>query len=269
MELREISTSQIPDDHLSVSRVNTFKRCPMQYYFRYCEGIISPPSGALSLGSSFHVAIGTNYEQKLKSRVDLKVEEVLDLFSADFDERTHETAWWEDEKPAQFKDQGAGLLRVYQKEIAANVQPASVEREFEMPFENKGWTFIGRIDLIDIEDRVIEAKTIGRRPPAPQADHILQTIAYTTGFRQEGHKESGARIDYAVKNKKPICVSYPFQVHDVQVEFFLTEVARVAHMIESEMFMNSRHLSPFPCSHRYCGYASMCERKIGGIVTER
>lgn len=259
----------IPDDHLSISRINTFGRCPMQFYFRYCLGLTAPPSGALSLGSSFHVAAEYHDKQKIVSHANLNVEEVLDVFSADFDERSHETAWMDGEKPGTFKDQGVGLLRIYHREIAVNVQPASVERRFEIPFYNKDWDFVGYIDLIDDNDLIIERKTIGRRPPAPQADHMLQTVAYTAGFRWEGNTESGARIDYVVKNKKPIVVSYPFQVVDAQVEFFLSQAARVAHMIENEMFMNSRHLSPFPCSHKFCGYALTCEREIGGIVAER
>lgn len=264
-----VNAKSIPDDHLSASRVNTFNRCGMQYYFRHCEALVSPPSGALSLGSSFHVGVEHNYHQKIDSHEDLPVAEVLDAFSTDFDERKHETAWWEGEKPEQFKDQGIGLLQTYQGEIAAKVQPGSVERQFEIPFDNKDWTFTGRIDLVDNQDVIVETKTIGRTPPGPQPDHKFQTIAYTTGFRQEGGRESGARIDYTVKNKTPKTVSYSFNVHDAEIEFFLSQVARVALMIENEMFMNSRHLSPFPCSHRFCGYATLCESKIGGIVPER
>jgi len=256
----------IPDNHLSASRVNTFGRCPMQYYFRYCLELTSPPSGALSLGSSFHIALEHYYKQKL-NKVSLEVGEVLDAFSTDFDERIHDTAWWKDEQPGKFKDQGVGLLKVYHKDIAVDVQPTSVEHTFEIPFENKEWTFTGRTDLI-AEGVVREAKTIGQRPSAVKAPHKLQIVMYATANRYEGNVETGARVDYAVKNKTPICVSYPFQVQDAEVDFFLKQVSRVALMIENEMFMNSRHLSPFPCSHKFCGYATRCEKTIGGIVAE-
>lgn len=259
--------ANIPDDHLSSSRLNMFMRCGMQYYFRYCEGRIAPPSGAMSLGSSFHVAIGYNYAQKLESHEDMKTAELLDAFSTDFDERMHETALYDGEFSWAFKDQGVGLLREYHQVISPGVQPSSVEREFEIPFENKSWTFTGRIDMVDKDNTIVEAKTIGSTPPRPKSDHLLQTTGYTAGLRSEGSKEKGARIDYAVKNKTPKVVSYPFKVADAQVEFFLGQVARAAHMIENEMFLpNRNHMY---CSHRMCGYATRCEQICKGIVPER
>lgn len=259
--------NSIPDDYLSATRLNMFTRCGMQYYFRYCEGLIAPPSGVLSLGSSFHAAIGHNYDQKRQTQIDLKIGEVLDFFSTDFTERSHETAWYDGENPLAFKDQGVGLIREYQKAIAIDVQPKSVEGEFSIPFENKDWTFIGRADLIDSNDVLVEAKTIRATPPRPQSDHMIQTVGYVTGFRSTGAKESSARIDYAVKNKTPKMVSYPFVVQDAQVEFFLAQVARVAHMIEAEMFIPNRN--QYLCNRRFCGYWQECEKTCGGIVPER
>jgi hypothetical protein len=221
----------------------------------------------MSLGSSFHAGIGYNYGQKLETREDLKIDEVLDAFSTDFDERMHETALYEGEFPWTFKDQGVGLLREYHKVISPGVQPVSVEREFEIPFENKPWTYTGRIDLVDDSNTVVEAKTIGSTPPRPQTAHRGQTIGYAAGLRSEGQKESGARIDYAVKNKTPKVVSYEFRVQNAEVEFFLEQVARTAHMIENEMFLpNRNHMY---CSHRMCGYATRCEQVCKGIVPER
>lgn len=259
--------NSIPDDYLSSTRLNMFTRCGIQYYFRYCEGRIAPPSGVLSLGSSFHAAIGHNYDQKRQTHVDLKVDEVLDVFSTDFTERSHGTAWYEGEDPLAFKDQGVGLIREYQKVISPGVHPQSVEGEFSIPFQNKDWTFIGRTDLVDSNNVLIEAKTIRAKPPRPQSDHMIQTVGYVTGYRSTGAKEKSARIDYAVKNKTPKMVSYPFVVQDAQIEFFLSQVARVAHMIEAEMFIPNRN--QYLCSHRFCGYAGRCEQLCGGIVPER
>jgi len=259
----------IPDNHLSASRVNTFMRCGMQYYFRYIDGLISPPSGALALGSSFHGTIGWDHAQKVETGANMPLDSYLDHFSDDWQERKHEVCWWEGEKEGAFKDQGYGLLEAYYKEIALEVQPASVERKFEIEFANKDWSFVGYIDLVDEDDVIVEAKTIKSTPPRPKADHMLQTVGYTTGYRSEGHVELESRIDYAVKLKKPKIVSYPFKVSDSEIDFFLGQVARVAMMIENEMFLNSRHLSPFPCSHKFCGYSSRCEQVLGGIVPER
>lgn len=259
--------NSIPDDYLSWTRMSMLTRCGMQYYFRYCEGLIVPPSGAMSLGSSFHTGVEHNNRQKMDSRVDLPLAEVLDVFSTDFEERKHETAWYKEEEPGVFKDQGIGLLGAYHHIIAPTIQPLSVEMEFSIPFENKGWTFEGRVDLVDDNGVLIENKTIGRTPGKPEATHKGQIEAYVTGFRSAGPKEASCRINYAVKNKTPKMVSYDFKVQDAQVEFFLAQVARVAHMIENEMFIPNRN--QYLCSHRFCGYASRCEQVCRGIVPER
>ncbi len=259
--------NSIPDDYLSATRVNMFMRCSMQYYFRYCEGLIAPPSGAMSLGSSVHIANKHNLDQKRQTHEDLPVDEVLDKFSTDFTERSHETAWYEGDDPLAFKDQGIGLVREYHKVIAPGVQPKSVEGEFSIPFKNKNWVFIGRTDLIDSDDVIRETKTIRATPPRAESGHWLQAVAYTTGFRSLGNHEAGARIDYIVKNKMPKIVSHSFQVQDADVEFFLSQVARVAHMIENEMFLPNRNHRL--CSYRYCGYSKKCEQICGGIVPER
>lgn len=259
----------IPDDHLSASRVNTFMRCGMTYFFRYCEGLISPPSGALALGSSFHATIAKDYADKVDSGANMPLDSYLDYYSDDWQERKHEVRWWEGEKEGAFKDQGYGLLETYYNEIALEVQPAAVERKFEIEFANKDYSFVGYIDRVDTDNTIVETKTIASTPPRPKADHMLQTVGYTTGYRSEGHVELESRIDYAVKLKKPKIVSYPFKVSNTEVDFFLSQVARVAMMIENEMFLNSRHLSPFPCSHKFCGFANSCEKMLGGIVPER
>lgn len=254
----------IPDDHLSASRVNTFMRCGMQYLFRYIEGLISPPSGALALGSSFHATIGKDYQQKVETGANMRLDSYLDYYSDDWQERKHEIRWWEGEKEGKFKDQGYGLLEAYYNEIALEVQPASVERKFEIEFANKDYSFVGYIDLVDEDGVIVEAKTKATTPPRPQADHKLQVVGYTTGFRSEGKVESGARLDYVVKLKTPKIVSYPFKVSDTEIEFFLGQVARVGMMIENEVFMPNR--TSRLCNQRWCGYSDRCSKMLGGII---
>lgn len=254
----------IPDNHLSASRVNTFMRCGMQYYFRYCDGLISPPSGALAVGSSFHSSIAKDYLQKANTRANLPLDEVMDFFSEDWQERKHEVQWWEGEEPGRFKDQGYGLLEAYYNEIALAVQPASVEREFEIQFANKDWNFIGYIDRVDEDGVIAETKTVGQTPPRPKTDHKGQIVAYTTGYRSEGHVESESRLEYAVKLKTPKIVSYPFKVSNTEVDFFLAQIARVASLIENEVFMPNR--TSRLCNQRWCGYSQACSRMLGGII---
>lgn len=254
-------------DHLSATAINMYLRCPQQYYFRYCEGMKSPPGAALTLGLSFHRGTAKNYEQKIETHEDLPIDDVLDVFSTQFDAGAHDTVWVENEKPGDIKDSGIVTLKEYQRVLAPTVQPVAVEQKFNLSFKKKDYKFVGYVDLVDDQDVIIETKTTGKKPAEPKFDHTLQLTAYATGYRAtKKKKETGVRIDYAVNKAKPEVVSYPLEIGDGQIEFLWKLVARVAHGIESELWIPNR--GSFLCSHRWCGYADRCEALLGGTVRD-
>jgi len=69
---------------LSVSKIRMYLRCPLQYYYRYCEGLKVPPDSGLTLGKSVHAGIEANYSQKITSFSDLPLNDVLDVYSTAF-----------------------------------------------------------------------------------------------------------------------------------------------------------------------------------------
>lgn len=253
-------------DHLSASQVNTYLTCPMRYYFRYCEGERVKPKGALTLGSSFHSAVGWNYSEKIDTHEDLPVEEVLDFFSDDFDMRTPDTEW-DGEEPGSFKDRGAGGLELYQAEVAPIVQPAAVEQAFTMKMSNKPWSFKGILDVLDENQVIVETKTTSRRTSKPKPEHLLQATAYATGFRcQHRQQEGGVRLDYVVAIQNPELISFPVAIEETDITFFLNQISRVAHAIEQEVWIANR--ASFLCSRKWCGYYQLCEKQVGGTVKE-
>lgn len=269
MQIAELSPTHedYPSGYLSASRVNMYEKCPAQFLFCYYLEGYAPPGAAAVLGSSFHAGIEVNYRQKVETEEDMPVEDVCDAFSDDFNERRHGGRWFSDEKPGAFKDQGVGLIRAYQKNIAPIVMPESIERWLGIHFDNYDWSFRGRADILTKDGILIETKTTGRRPSQPMKPHVLQATAYSAGILANDGKIPKTRIDYIVKNKTPITVSHPLDVTDGHINFFLGQIARVAHAIENDIFFPVR--SGTLCSHRWCGYASMCEKKYGGIVPER
>ncbi len=252
--------------HLSVTQINMYNRCGIQYWFRYCEGVRKPPGGALTLGAAFHGGIAVNYRQKVESGQDMPIADVLDAFSTDFDNRSVDTEWRGDSAP-EVKDTGILLLKEYQRVVAPYTQPIEVEQQFNMTFKNKGWTFTGIIDLIDNQDTIIETKTTGRKPSNPRPEHLLQIHAYTKGYQtKEAKGVTGARIDYVVKRKEPVVVSFTPTVTESDMTFFLRLMTRVAHGIENEVWVPSRGHNL--CSRKWCGYWNECEKLMGGRVRD-
>jgi len=253
-------------DHSSASQINMYLRCSAQYAFRYLDGLKCPPGSALTLGSSFHSAVGGNYAQKVESKVDLPVADVCDLFSTQWEAAKHETAFYPDEDPGEIKDSGIMLLREYQTVLAPNVQPAFAESKFELSFKNIEEKFVGYVDLVDEHGIIRETKTASKNPGlGVLPDHKLQVISYATGYRVT-HKEPERNVfvDYCIKKKKPEITSYSVKVYDTDIDYFLGMVMLVLDGIKKGVAIPNRASNL--CSYRWCGYAALCEKKYGGIV---
>lgn len=252
-------------EEISQSRIAMYLKCPRQYYYRYCEGLISPPGAALTLGSSFHGALRVNYEQKVGSHEDLPVSDVLDAFSTEFDHRRHETLWFPEDDPGKIKDSGVAILDHYQGNAAPAIQPVCVETRFEAEMtwlaeeQPKAVKLKGRLDLIDDSQVVVENKTTSRKPYRVQQAHVIQSTCYVAGAMQQYGQ---ARVDYVVNKKIPEIVSFAIQVDQRKIMFFTNLVASVVESMEAELWIPNR--DHFLCSERWCGYWDLCHRRLGG-----
>lgn len=251
--------------HLSVSQVNMYLRCPLQYMFRYIEGLKLPPKSAMTLSKSIHFGIEGNYRQKVESHKDLSLDDVLDTFSTDFEARKHETLWDKEEKPPKVKDEGIGCLSVYHQQVAPKVQPAFVEQKFVVDFENFDMPLLGYIDLIDEPGDIIDHKTTSRAPSMIEKDiqSSLQLTAYSLGYRSKFQKvEKGIRADVMFrpgKKKGAQVLPFPTTRNQQQIDRFLKTMAYVAEAIERGLFYPCQ--PSWACSPEYCGFYDLCMKE--------
>lgn len=267
--------------HYSISQLLTYQKCPLHYYFRYIEGLKIPPRSAMTLGTSVHAALEHNFKQKIESKLDLPVDEVLDAYSTSFDLAKPETLWDKDESPAEIKDNGIELVRAYHvgkdkngdpmvcremnpetrkyekkiiKPLSPKIQPIMVEEPFEVQFENEvGYVFVGRMDLVDDKHRIRDTKTSAKSPTQDQVDTDLQMTGYSLGYRMKtGRIEKGLVMDYLVKNSHPKIVSVETQRNEEDIQRLLNLMARIAHAIDSGVFYCS--CNPIFCNPNNCGY---------------
>lgn len=260
-------------DHLSPSQISMYLKCSLQWFWRYHEGIIIPPKGIMTQSNSIHTAIEGNFKQKIDTFIDLPTSDVLDIFSTDFNERKHETAWYKDEKPAMFKDEGYSLLKGYQKLIAPTIQPSYVEHKFEIHFDNFDIPLIGRMDLIHNEI-IADNKTTGKSPSVimKEADSSLQLTAYALAYRAEFHrpekgvsiialfrpKEEKEQIPHPFtkkteKTKEVNVRNFPTTRNEKAINRYLKLMAYVKHAIENDIY-HPCDPSNWWCSSQFCGY---------------
>jgi putative RecB family exonuclease len=243
-------------NHISVTQIKMFLRCPLQYKFRYIDGIKMPPAGAMVLGRSVHKGIEENYKQKKDSKIDLPLNKVLEIFSDSFDRaQKEEEINWEEDTPAQIKDTGIELLKVYQKDIAYKIQPVLVEEGFELEFENVAYTLKGYLDLIDQDKIIRETKTSKRSYALDAALTDIQLTAYNLAYKCiTGEDPKSLCFDVAVKNKHPKIqtIEAPKRT-DKELARFLKIMGYVSKAIETGLFYPNES---YMC--KVCGYRDRC-----------
>lgn len=243
---------------LSVTRVKMFLRCPLQYYYRYCEGIKIPPDAGLTLGKAVHAGLEVNYTQKISSFIDLPLNYVLDIYSTEFEKLVQEEINFGEDEPGDVKDLGVECLSVYHKELSPKIQPVSVEERFVLEFENVSYGFQGYLDLVDSEGNIRDSKTSKRSYAIDAAEKDLQLTAYNLGYKYIKGKEPKSLIfDVIVKNKIPkvqTIISPPR--NESQLNRLLKIIGSVSQSIKTGIFYPCEN--PITCS--WCGYKKLCER---------
>lgn len=241
---------------LSGTSLNTFLRCGHQWYLANVVRLKSPPNVRQVLGIAAHSAVEHNMAQKVVSKTDVSMEEMVDVFSDNFDAHVDEVE--DDEDHGQAKDDGIGLVRLHRKAVSPLIQPVWVEEAGQLTIDDipYAWT----IDIADDKGRIRDTKTKKRKPTLEE--NMLQMTGYALGYRQRtGLTETDVVIDGLVRTKVPQYVPlYGGTVNDAQVSSFAATLASVASTIEHGDFPpNGLHNGA--CS--WCGYAAICRYRKG------
>jgi len=242
-------------DHISVTQLKGYLRCPLQYFFRYSCGIKVPPTGDLILGRAVHNALKENYRQKLQSFEDLPLSDITDIFSQYWEKESEEADFREEDDRGRLKDQGISLIKAYQETVSPKVQPLEVERGFLVEAGDGLLPLKGYIDLIDDQGIIIDHKTSKKSYAADAAEKDLQLTAYALAYRSiYGEPESGVRLDVMVKNKTPKIQQLPATRSEQDIERFRRIAGNVLRGISGEVYYPNES---YMCG--ICGYGEMCK----------
>jgi CRISPR/Cas system-associated exonuclease Cas4 (RecB family) len=260
-------------DHLSVSAVNTFKKCPMLYYFVYRLGQRKPPSGAMYKGTKFHDYAAHNYEQKVESEEDIPLDEATDYFVEQFREEA-ETVDWQNDKQEDAEASGLNMVETYHKVAAPLIMPKQVEVKIPIVFADEAVEFWCIIDLITKafrgcgENDVIDHKTKKAKPNPEAIRTDGQLTAYATAFKAEyPDQELGqVRLDSIVTTKRDGTQVYRHASTrtDEQINDFLIDFRETLHQIQRSIKYDSWPKAPdfaWWCSPTACGFWESCKGK--------
>lgn len=253
--------------HLSPTQIDMYCRCGEQYRRRYVEGEILPPAVAMVTGTAVHRGAEVNSAQKIRTREDLAVKDIVDVAANTFNEELlrsgvtlvgDEVAKGLNTVCGEGLDQAVKLAGLYAEQSAPDYQPAIVEEYVRLVLPGQ-YDILCRIDLIDELDRVIDFKTAKRKMQQADADASIQLTTYAAAGRKllGGRAVSEVRLDVLVGTKKP--QRQVIQSSRTRADF--QALANRINVVAAGIAMGN-----FPpaapgswwCSKRFCGYHASC-----------
>jgi hypothetical protein len=145
--------------------------------------------------------------------------------------------------------------------VAPKLEPAAVELDVEG--QVGGVAVRGRVDLLDVEGRIVDVKTAARKPSCVSPDYAFQIATY----RQITPAASGeARVDTLVKTQTIQLIQQAYTVGEQDLQATRTIYPLVQEGIQSGLYFPNRH--SLLCSRKHCAFWRQCEREFGGTVRE-
>ena len=250
---------------LSFSSISMFLRCPKQFWFRYVQGLKSPPAIALIEGSSHHAALEMNNRHKMQKGVDLSTGTVTGKFMEELRTRVKaEDCPYEEEGEDELFLRGKTWHQIYMNDFAPKIHPDMVEEKFEKDLKVDGApaTLSGVIDL-GYKNKISDYKTTsgyGLQMKKRAIDNDLQLSLYAWAAQRRN-----VEMICLVKKANPEVVALASSRTQGQVTYALTLARRVMAMVrkfEGEDIYPMCSPDNFLCSEKYCGYWSRCRGAI-------
>lgn len=255
----------VSDEYLSITRMEMYLRCGLQYQHRYGEGVKLPPAVAMVEGSCGHEALAFNNRHKVKKGDDLKPAVVQECFADTFSKMKKDIENWEGEKPDGVIKRGKTLLARYMATQAKNVRPELVEHEIKV--DVAGVPMLGYLDVagrINGIDSVVDYKFVGKPKTTNDVSSSIQLSFY--GMWRLFEKPTMSRINVGfcslVKSTNPHVKYEHVPLTEDRIRWFVYMVQAVQASIKKGIF-NPCNPTDWCCSPRFCGYWRVCRGAIG------
>jgi CRISPR/Cas system-associated exonuclease Cas4 (RecB family) len=230
---------------VSASRLSTWQRCRLQFYFRYVAGIQKAPTPALHVGTVVHTVLQQWNLARWHKR-QLNVEALKGIFSQAWAIWQEGEAIEWDGKEEKSRSAAWNVLQHYLRNtpIPSDEKPEAVEVGVEADLSAHGLpTLVGVIDLVRLCGRIVDFKTSARTPDAKMLAHTTETQTSTYGvlYREAtGGKENGIELHHLIKTKEPKLVVNEFgPVTEAQITRLFHVIQAYVEGLERDDFVPS------------------------------
>lgn len=253
--------------YISPSQLGMYTRCGEAYRRRYILGERIPPGIAAHRGSAVHKGAEENALQKIKTHVDLPAQDVIDIAAVAFDEKVkkdgvflspEELSVGEKLVVAAAKDTTVALAEVLARESLPKYQPLEVEIEGRISIPESTHDLLGRIDLIDEREFILDYKTSAKSKNQNDIDGDDQFTFYDLLYRAaKGKAPRGIIVENLVATKVPKAVTFATSRTLDDTQALVNKVNAMINGITKGVFIPANSGS-WNCSNKWCGYFNTC-----------
>ena len=247
--------------HLSASQLEMFAKCPESWRRRYIEKEVIPPRLAMLKGSALHKAAEHNMRQKMQTREDLMVDEIVDFAVNAFEEGVkggYQLA--DNESKAEvgdYKKLVDAMATTHAEWQAPDYQPVAVEEKFVISLPSIEHDIVGVIDLVDESGAVIDFKTSSKKMTEADVDTSIQLGLYAAA---QNKNEVAVKLDVLIEPSARLpsrrqLIEGTRDNSDLPV--IAKRVAVVSKTIEAGLFPPAP-VGSWWCSESWCGYWNTC-----------
>ena len=246
----------------SASKIDLYKRCPLQFKFRYALHVPGRPGAPLEVGSAVHAVLEKMAKRRANGETTSE-EQALDLL-----ERHWKYDGFDSEKRLkEGRDAAADMIRTFMKwdQGAADrgIEIVGVEQEFKMDID--GLKFVGKMDRVD---------------KGPDGRYVVTD--YKTGKTPTRKSEIAHDVQmnlYALAAK-----SIYGELPDKTMQLFVAKDKEVPNKIDEETLDKERDAilgmardilgGKFPANPsyqgcRWCDYVQICDDRYPGSEKRR
>jgi putative RecB family exonuclease len=251
--------------HISVSGINSYVECGLQYRFRRIDRL-SPESISdnLVFGSAIHKSLADFNQEKMTGNK-LELKQLQDIF---------EIYWRDDAEDNKFisysggKDfnrlliEGKNLLDTFYRDLPQRgFTILSIEEPFEFKIDGIDVPMIGVMDLVEEDDVdgaivITEYKTASKAFSIDQIERLFQLTIYHMAAKRNGFgdREIVLKIDSLIKTQKPRFESIYTTRTDADERRATKKILEVWHGIQNNVFIPNDTSWKFSrCEYRgYC-----------------
>jgi len=168
-------------DHLSYSQINMYSTCPLAWWFEYVLEIPSSKSVYMSIGSAIHTALSDYFTDKLLGIRPMNTNELVTHAAETIKTILAETKYELPKRGQTLEEIVASRLlglQEYMDTIGSNLTVKFTEKKLIRVISGTSIDFIGVIDLITVERKVVDFKVVGTAYSQAKALSSLQPHAY-------------------------------------------------------------------------------------------